>query len=174
MQRLQLICFALAFVSIAACREQADVSATPTSALDLSDTNVVRTFAFAAGTWDWHNGDSTCPGNTHTVRFSDDKRIMLLEFQEPLDTATGQRVARYRVVSAGSRVIPGLPYLIRAEMEGETRKTDAGALVVWDLILASHNRYHWHRTDWADGGVTTAIIRCDGRRPLEARTSPDS
>ena len=131
------------------------------------DSAARATFAYAAGTWDWHNGDSTCLGNTHTVAFSPDRRIMTITFKEPFDTATGQRVATYRIIAAGSGLAAGTPFAIRAAMEGETRRTDLGQLVVWDLLLASPNRYHWHRTDWADLGVTRAIIRCDGNVPLE-------
>ena len=52
-------------------------------------------------------------------------------------------------------------------MNGETRTTSNAALVVWDLVLMSSNRYQWHRTDWGDAGLTKAIIRCNGSTPLE-------
>jgi hypothetical protein len=67
-------------------------------------------------------------------------------------------------------VLPGMPMVIRAELADESRRTADGDLVVWDLVLASDNRYHWHRTDWPEGAVTMAVIRCDGTRPLETYT----
>jgi hypothetical protein len=170
--RLRSLSLALTCCSLTTCRPRALESVAP-AALDLGDASVARTLALAAGTWDWHRGDSTCLGNRHTVRFSEDKRHMLLEFDAPIDTVTGRRITRYRMLSAGNRVIPGLPFVIRAEIEGETRRTDAGVPVVWDLILASLNRYHWHRTDWPDGGITNAVIRCDGRKPLEKPAAMD-
>jgi hypothetical protein len=131
------------------------------------DSTALAAFTYAAGNWDWYNGDSTCLGNTHTVGFSPDRRTMTITFKQPLDTATGRRVASYRVLAAGSGIVPEVPFAIRAAMDAETRRTAKGELVVWDLLLASPNRYHWHRTDWAGRAVTRAIIRCDGSRPLE-------
>jgi hypothetical protein len=129
------------------------------------------TFRLAAGTWDWMHGDTTCTTNPHTVSFSRDGRFMVLTFARA-DSATGQREYRYRILEAGKEVIPDVPHVIRAAMEGETRRTPDGKLVVWDLILASRNRYHWHRTDWPEMAVTNAIVRCSGTRPLETWAPP--
>jgi hypothetical protein len=124
-------------------------------------------FALAAGHWDRARGDSTCLGNTHTISFSADRQQMLLTFREPVDTATMQRVVRYRVLAAGPQLHRESPFAIRAAMENEERRTDAGELVVWDLIMASVNRYHWHRTDWQGLALTGAVVRCAGTTPLE-------
>jgi hypothetical protein len=123
-------------------------------------------FTLAMGTWDRARGDSTCMGNTHEISFSDDRQQMVLTFEEPIDT-TGQRVYRYEIRGVGPEVLPPLTHVIRAFMIGETRKTDAGELVVWDFVLATRNRYHWHRTDWPSLGITGAVVRCEGGRPLE-------
>jgi len=124
-------------------------------------------YGLAEGTWDFAHGDSTCLGNRHTISFSPDRKDMLLTFEQPVDSAASQRVFRYRITAAGSGILPDLPFVIRAKMEGETRKTDSGEPVVWDLVMATENRYHWHRTDWPGVGVTGAIVRCDGTQPLE-------
>jgi len=124
-------------------------------------------YGLAEGTWDWAHGDSTCLGNRHTISFSPDHKDMLITFEQPADTASSQRVFRYRITAAGDGVLPDLPFVIRAKMEGEDRKTDSGETVVWDMIMASPNRYHWHRMDWPGVGVTGAVIRCDGTQPLE-------
>lgn len=125
------------------------------------------------GTWDWARGDSTCLGNRHQISFSADGTEMRLTHDVPLDSTTNDRVTRYRILDSGAGVHPDLPFVIRAAMEGEDRRTEAGELVIWDLILATPNRYHWHRTDWPNLGVTNAIVRCDGRRPLEHWQAPD-
>lgn len=124
-------------------------------------------FKESLGTWAWANGDSTCRGNVHTLTFSPDRSAMLLTHREPLDTVTGQTVAKYRVVSSGNQILPGLANVIRARLDDETRTTDDGKPVVWDLVLMTPNRYHWHRTDWPDGAVTKPLIRCDGERAME-------
>lgn len=123
-------------------------------------------FGLLEGRWSWEGGDEECK-SVHTLTLSPDRRILDLEYPERRDSAGVTVRVRYRVVEAGPQVLPWAPYAIRMEMEGETRRTDAGALVVWDLVFASRDRYHWHRTDWDDGGLTGAIIRCDapGRSP---------
>ena len=125
------------------------------------------TFTLLQGTWDFAHGDTTCKGNRHEITFSPDRQEMFLTFQTPFDTATGERVTRYKVVARGRDVHPHIPHILRTAMEGETRRTASGELVLWDILLVTPNRYHWHRTDWAPGGVTRPIIRCDGDRPLE-------
>jgi hypothetical protein len=151
----------------AACRATAPASGTVAAQSEAGEI-----FRPVAGSGDWARGDSTCLGNTHTIAFGGQGREMVLTFREPIDSVSRQRVVRYKVLQAGSNVQPELPVVIRAAMEGETRRTESGVPVVWDLIMASPNRYHWHRTDWPNGGVTGAVIRCDGAKPLEQWQQP--
>jgi hypothetical protein len=146
-----------------ACAPNQPVPPAPTPA----ESQSLTVFDFAMGTWDWAKGETTCTGNKHRISFSKDRQEMLLTFEEPIDTATSQRIVVYRVVAAGSQLHPELPFVIRAAMEDETRTTAAGDTVVWDLIMATPNRYHWHRTDWPQMGITGAVVRCDENRPLE-------
>jgi hypothetical protein len=44
----------------------------------------------------------------------------------------------------------------------ESRGTDAGELVVWDLILVSRDTYRWRRLDWPASGRTRDVVRCRG------------
>lgn len=129
-------------------------------------------FSLAVGEWDWSRGDSTCLGNTHTVTFSQDRSEMLLTFKAPIDTATGQSVFRYRILDVGPHLFPEPAQVVRGSMEGETRRTAGGDLVIWDLVLATPNRYHWHRTDWEAGAVTRPIVRCVDGRPAERYETP--
>jgi hypothetical protein len=83
---------------------------------------------------------------------------MILRYPQPIDSATGQREVRYEIRDV-------TPSRNRAFMEGETRTTAAGALVVWDLVLTSPNSYRWHRTDWRPSGYTQEIVRCADGAP---------
>lgn len=165
MRRLSLL--ALAAASLGAC--QVRYADSPPAAPARTDGPDV--FALVVGTWDWSRGDSTCLGNRHTIMFSGDRREMIVTFRQPVDSI-GRREVRYRILQAGGTVLPNLPYVIRGAVVGETRRTDRGEPVVWDLILASPNRYHWHRTDWGELGLTGAVVRCDGTRPLEQWRPP--
>lgn len=129
-------------------------------------------FDLAVGRWDWSHGDSTCLGNQHEISFSEDGSEMLLTFDRPLNDSSEDPVVRYRITGSGERIHENLRFVIRAEMDGESRTTDSGELVVWDLIMATPNRYHWHRTDWPQLGVTNAVVRCDGARPVEGWVPP--
>jgi len=163
MRTLLRVLAVLALSSSAACASKVS----PSAAQAAARAPALTVFDLAVGTWDWAKGDSTCLGNKHRISFSADRREMLLTFEEPLDTTSNQRVVIYRILAAGSGIHPEIPFVIRAAMEGETRRTDAGDPVVWDLIMATPHRYHWHRTDWPNLGITGAILRCDGDRPLE-------
>ena len=78
---------------------------------------------------------------------------MFLKHKEPFPgQANPEEAVRYRVLQSE----PDL----RMAIEGETRMTPTGELVVWDLVLLSPDRYCWHRTDWPHGGCTKAIVRC--------------
>jgi hypothetical protein len=142
-----------------------DEAPAPVRITDEASANLA--FSTAVGTWDWESTDSTCLGNTHTISFSPDRSTMTLTFVKPLDAETGERDFHYRVIAAGEGAVPGFPHSILAAMEGETRRTESGELVIWGLLLATQNRYHWHRTDWPETGVTHAVVRCRGKQPLE-------
>jgi hypothetical protein len=133
-------------------------------------TDAETIFRMLEGQWSWEGGEDECKASMHTLSLSDDRRWLELRYvgrTDSTDSTGAPVVVRYRVVEAGPQVLPWAPHTIRLEMEGEDRRTDAGALVVWDLVFQSPDRYHWHRTDWDAGGLTKAIIRCDApaRRP---------
>ena len=119
-------------------------------------------FTVAAGTWDWTtaSADSFCVAKRHTVAFSPDRSFMTITLSEPWTDSTGvvHQVAVYDL-SEHSR------HHVRGRIRGETRLTDAGAPVVWDLVLTSADSYHWHRTDWPAFGYTAAVRRCPPGTP---------
>ncbi len=108
------------------------------------------------GSWGWTQGELTCEANPHEIAFSSGRRFIDLEFREPVPGARGtpERHYRYRVLKLGSSSA-------RMQIEGETRMTDEGELVVWDLVMLTHDEYCWHRTDWPAGACTARIARCD-------------
>lgn len=167
MHRLSFFLGGIAASLIIACRAaRPDPDTGPTQAA------ASEVFSLAVGTWDWWRGDSTCLGNPHEITFSSDRSEMSLTFKAPIDTATGKRVVRYRILEVGPHLFPEPAHVVRASMEDETRRTPDGYLVIWDLVLATPNRYHWHRTDWASGAVTRPIVRCVDGRPMERYETP--
>ncbi len=115
------------------------------------------------GTWAWTTADTNCATNPHTIAFTPDHKGMIITAARPYRRADGRldSVAFYDV-QAYSRS------WIRGAIRGETRLTEDGRPVVWDLVLRSHDRYAWHRTDWAPGSYTREIRRCfpeELRRP---------
>src|SRR5690606_21182497 len=105
----------------------------------------------AAGRWSWTTARNSCSESDHSIRVSEDGTKMFL--RDRSDT-TGADETTYIIERTGPGIIPGRDHVIRASIVGETRRTDAGALVVWDLVLLTANRYTWHRADWPPDGET--------------------
>ncbi|HEX2781664.1 MAG TPA: DUF2314 domain-containing protein [Gemmatimonadaceae bacterium] len=112
-------------------------------------------FDVVEGVWGWPNAESGCAKNPHTIRFSADRRQMLIGNALP-DSAGRYRIAYYDIQWVS-------PSRIRGRIVDETRKTVQGVPVVWELVLESRDRYRWHRTDWQRTGFTQAITRCAPR-----------
>jgi len=49
---------------------------------------------------------------------------------------------------------------LRLRVVGETRKTDAGVPVEWDLLMLNADTFCWRRTDWTAGACTALLRRC--------------
>lgn len=112
------------------------------------------------GEWGWVADGPGCNDNPHTVSLTPDRRHMIVTYRDAFDS-TGALSKRYEIRSRS-------PRRIRAFMisPAETRRTPAGEPVVWDLVITAPDVYQWHRTDWPEGGLTRAIIRCsDWRAP---------
>ena len=112
-------------------------------------------FAAVEGKWAWTTSDSGCTSEWHRITFTPDRRVMTIAASKPYDGADGKRdsVAVYDI-EAHTR------HSIRGAIRGETRLTNAGKPVIWDLVLRSPDRYVWHRTDWPERGSTGVIERC--------------
>lgn len=114
-------------------------------------------YAVAEGMWAWTTSDSACTRDWHRITFSRDRTVMSITSSKPYRGADGKfdSVTVYDIL-AHSRG------WIRGAIRGETRLTEDGRAVVWDLVLRSHDRYAWHRTDWIRAGYTREIRRCPG------------
>lgn len=119
-------------------------------------------FDLAAGTWDWttHPADSFCVAERETISFSPDHKVMMIRLTTPWRDSSGHvtNTAVYDLWSSTTSQI-------RGQIRGETRKTDAGQPVVWDLELTSGNSFRWHRADWGPTSRTAALNRCPEGTP---------
>jgi len=107
--------------------------------------------ALLAGTWGFSDDGGGCADKPHTIRFSEDGSEMFLRYENPPGEGA------YKVLSEG-------PRHLRLAMRDEVQRTEAGALVEWDLILLESGAYTWHRTDWAEHLRTWPVRRCAADR----------
>ena len=111
-------------------------------------------FELAAGTWDWES-DSSCATNPQVVAFSGDRQLMVIAMREKWENAAGDSV-RASVYDLSARS----PSFVRGAIRRESRLTDDGKPVEWELVLQDSNHFAWHRTDWRAGSVTKSLVRC--------------
>lgn len=111
-------------------------------------------FETASGVWDWPS-DSSCTGNPQRIEFSPDRSQMFLTSRRPWDEESGD-TGRTTVYDLSDRSTSH----VRGTIQGESRTTDSGAVVVWDLVLTSDSTFGWHRTDWEEGALTAELTRC--------------
>lgn len=126
-----------------------------------SESDADAVFALLGGTWDWELSNGECERGMHVLIADPDRTSIRLRVLDEPDSSDAH--ATYRIVDVGPHLVPGATHVLRLAMDGEERRTEDGALVVWDLVFRSRDRYHWHRTDWPPDGMTDAIIRCDSR-----------
>lgn len=104
------------------------------------------------GTWGFEMEGASCEDNPHTIEFSADGQFMFLRYSKSVD-GEPPTITKYKLLGEG-------PGFMRMAMEGETRTTDEGDLVKWDMVLLDPDSYCWHRTDWQGGGCTQPANRC--------------
>lgn len=92
------------------------------------------------GTWATRIDGHACDENPHKVSLGEDGKVFSVRFRQP-PLEDSKDLFSYSVIDFGDD-------FLRMKMDGETRKTDAGELVVWDLALVSPDSYCWRRTDW--------------------------
>lgn len=117
----------------------------------------VSIFELLTGTWVGPE-PGTCDDNPHSISFDAARTSMVLTYRRPFDGPLGfAGVFRYDILDVADRNL-------RAAIVDppETRRTSAGDLVVWDLVVVTQDVYRWHRTDWAPGLSTSDVRRCAG------------
>lgn len=105
------------------------------------------------GTWGWAEGEFTCETNPHTIRLSEDARLLTFTYPHPIVEETGQKESVYEVLGHEDHVI-------RLFLRSETRRDSSGALVEWDLIMLSPDEYVWRQSDWPEDMSTRLLERC--------------
>ena len=107
------------------------------------------------GRWDWVDASPRCGASAARFSFSADGQ------QVRVWVSTGVYVGEVALGSAAAyEIIDEAPNAMRLRLIGETRSTEAGVPVVWDLILLDADRFCWHRTDWQGGACTKPLTRC--------------
>lgn len=113
----------------------------------------VEVFDVAEGTW--ASDTAACGENPQAITFSHDRSQMFITWlaKAPDSSGTRKRRSTYDILEhSGGH--------IRGAIVGETRMTDAGDPVVWDLVLRSEDVFAWHRTDWPEYSFTADLRRC--------------
>ena len=110
-----------------------------------------------SGPWDWSTHAHRCDdGVAHVIAFSPDRRTMTISL--PRSAADTGWTATYDIMSL-------TPSRLRGAIRGETRLTDGGKPVVWDLVMFGPDEYHWQRTDWKSWQYTAGIFRYPAQSP---------
>lgn len=117
---------------------------------------------FEHGTWGY-SGDqnASCHKNPHRIRFSADRTRVEFVWSAPVTSYLNIQEPSfdYTVISQDNNGIV-------MAMDGETRRTPDGDLVVWVLKILPDNMYCWGRTDWPSTGCIAINIRCPDLPPL--------
>lgn len=135
-----------------------DAFATPPLALPEQST-YASILAAIEGEWDYVSSPHLCGPQRHTITAS--LADSSFTVTTPAVGTAAAEVIEYRIQRVGGGIVPGLEYVVRAQIPGERRRGEYGELVSWDLILESADRYRWHRNDWYDDQRSTDVLRCD-------------
>ena len=111
-------------------------------------------FEVISGNWQWEDEMESCATDPDVHSFSAARDTMYLTTLSTDSTSESQfEVTTYVIQKYDRGSVTGA-------IIGETRLTDDGVPVVWDLVLKSENSFCWHRTDWNDGACTKDKLRC--------------
>jgi len=111
-----------------------------------------------AGTWAWESDAAPCSGLKQTFVVADDRKSMKIHHSEPIESANGKTTSVTDYVVERSS-----PLMLHTYIPDETRRTDTGEPVKWDLVVVARNRITWHRADWPEGAFTGMLRRCDAK-----------
>jgi hypothetical protein len=96
------------------------------------------------GTWDTV-GEKFCNGSgyTHKIELIENKTKVRFTFYIEGEKFI-QDISNIYIYT----VLEVLDDRIIMQVDGETRKTDSGELVIWEFIFEKDGEYSWRRTDW--------------------------
>lgn len=96
------------------------------------------------GTWDTV-GEKFCNGSgyTHKIELIENKTKVRFTFY-----IEGEKFIQDISNTYIYTVLEVLDDRIIMQVDGETRKTDSGELVIWEFIFEKDGEYSWRRTDW--------------------------
>jgi hypothetical protein len=96
---------------------------------------------------------TSCASNPHDLNFMANPPHALFTWDKP--RADGAVDQRYDLLNHS-------PTTLTLRLEGDTRRTDAGAPPIWILRLTSQPQgYCWGRADWPDVHCEDQQVRCD-------------
>lgn len=107
------------------------------------------------GKWDWENSQPRCGDAAGTFSFSGDGRQVRVNVRVGSDAGTSE--AGHNVVYD---VLADQGKTMRVRAVGETRTTNAGAPIEWDLVMLNPDTFCWRRADWQAGRCTQLLKRC--------------
>lgn len=116
------------------------------------------------GRWDWAEASPRCGDTAAELSLTDDGDGLRVR------VATGVYIgtillgpeAKYTILAESQEVL-------RVQLDGETRRTAAGAVVLWDVVLLDPDQFCWHRADWTSDVCTKPLRRCP-RTNVAAKT----
>lgn len=96
------------------------------------------------GTWDTV-GVKFCNGSgyTHKIELIENKTKVRFTFYKE-----GEKFVKDISNTYIYTILETLDDRIVMQVDGETRKTDSGELVIWEFIFEKNGEYSWRRTDW--------------------------
>lgn len=107
------------------------------------------------GRWDWADSSPRCGDTAAELSFTDDGQGLRVR------VATGVYIGTTLLgPEAKYAILVESPTVLRMQLDGETRQTTAGAVVVWDVVLLDPNQFCWHRADWKSDVCTKPMQRC--------------
>lgn len=110
-------------------------------------------FDFIQGRWDYTSDAPACSVSPFTLDVASDRRQFTIR-SEPTEEVAEPLESVYEVLVVK-------PEFIRSRIIGEERLTEDGEPVIWDIIPLDESSFCWRRADWAEGGCTAPVIRCD-------------
>lgn len=116
----------------------------------------IDVFELVQGTWAWSDEEEPCRGLTQRFEFTASRDSMTIYHSELIELESGEMVSETPYVIEGSS-----PGVLHTYILGETRLTEDGVPVKWDLIMIARSRFVWRATNWPEGASSSMMLRCE-------------